>query len=127
MTVDKVRTAEKRATKSRALKIDFTPKKNGRGSETTSHAAFSAGEWSLKTLQFLKSVQALKPNEMQAIMDLSRELIKGRNSRSVELEDDDDDPRAHLCGRTFNDSEIDEACSDEEDMPGFSKRDPTSL
>lgn len=59
-------------------------------------------------------------------MDLSQGLIKTHNSRTAELEEDDDDPRAHICRRTFNDSEIDSACSDDEDMPGFSKRDPAS-
>jgi hypothetical protein len=115
--VEKIRDAEKKATKSRMMKIDFSPKKNSRGSESTFHTAFSAGEWSIKTLQYLISVKKLTSDEMQKVMNLSRDLIKGRNNhRAAELEENDDDPRSNLCGRTFNDSEIESFCSDDDDM-----------
>lgn len=117
--MEKVRKAEQSASKSRALRIDFTPKKNSRGSETTFHTAFSAAGWNLKTLQFLKSVNSLSADEMQVVMDLSRDILKDNDSRLAELEDDNDDPRGNLQQRTFNDSEIESICSDDENMPGW--------
>lgn len=81
------------------------------------HTAFAAGEWNLRTLKFLQSVNKLSSDEMQVIMDLSRSILKENDSH--ELDDDDDDPRGNLQQRTFNDSEIESICSDDENMPGW--------
>lgn len=114
--MEKVRQGELKVSKSRNLKITFSPKTNGRGFQSKHHTAFTAGEWNLTTLKFLKSVNKLSSDEMQVIMDLSRSLLK--ESDSHELDDDDDDPRGNLQQRTFNESEI-ESCSDDENMPGW--------
>ncbi len=108
-----------KVSKSRTPKIDFTPKKNSRGTETTFHTAFSAGKWNVKTLQYLKTIKLLSAKEMRSIMDLSQDLTKANDNRTAELEENDDDPRGHLRGRTFNDSEIESVCSDDEDVPGW--------
>ncbi len=52
-------------------------------------------------------------------MDLSRDHIKANDNRMPELEENNDDPHGHLHGRTFNDSEIESICSDDENMPGW--------
>lgn len=115
--MEKVRQAEQKVSKSRTLSITYSPKKNDRGGETTFHTAFAAGAWNIKTLKFLNSVNKLSSDEMQTIMDLSRSILKENDSQ--ELDDDDDDPRGNLQQRTFNESEIESICSDDENMPGW--------
>ena len=120
ITVKKVRDAEAKGSKSRTLSVFYTPKKNGRGSGSKFHTAFNAGAWNLKTLNFLVSANGLSRDQMQVIIDLSRDILKANDNCLDELENENNnDPRARLQERTFNDSEIESVCSDDEDMPGW--------
>lgn len=83
------------------------------------HTAFGSGAWNTKTLKFLVSVNALSREQMQVIIDLSRDILKVNESCLDEMDGGDDDSRAHLQERTFNESEIESVCSDDDNIPGW--------
>lgn len=87
---------------------------------TLSYKAFNAGEWSLRTDAFLISVMALETDDMRSIVDLSRELVRNRNNRSTEQDEDAEDSRGHIAETTYNSSEIEtDDSGDEKDIPGW--------
>ncbi len=118
ITVEKIRAAEKKVVKGKMPKIEFSPKKNRRGFKMTSYVAFSANDWNDKTLQYLKSVNSLETDEVREIMELSRGLVKSRDNRGTEHDQDDEDSQGCLIETTFSSSEIESDHSGDE-IPGW--------
>lgn len=84
----------------------------------TSYVAFSANDWNDKTLQYLKSVNSLETDEVREIMELSRGLVKSRDNRGTEHDQDDEDSQGCLIETTFSSSEIESDHSGDE-IPGW--------
>lgn len=122
ITVKMVREAqEQAAVKGKAPKITFPKKKTAKGTETNAYAAFNAGDWSVQTLSFLKSVMALESDDLRTIMDLSRKLARTNNNQTKDQDGDTEDSRGRIVETTFNSSEIetDESGDEKAIVPGW--------
>lgn len=118
--VEMIRNAQQEAAKGKMPKIDFPKKKNARGVETTAYMVFNASDWSLKTASYLKSITALKVDDMRTIIDLSRALTKNCKTQNKEQDEDADDSRGCIVETTYNSSEIEtDESGDERAVPGW--------
>lgn len=122
ITVEMVRKAQELgASKGKAPKITFPKKKNAKGAMTNAYAAFNAGNWSTKTLSYLKSVMSLESDDLRTIMDLSRKLARTHNNQSKDQDGDTEDSRGCIVETTYNSSEIetDESGDEKVVVPGW--------